>query len=117
MRGKDGHTDKRGLISTKAGQTKWFWRGKKPRRIEEGVSRVYFVDEGHVYAWAVYCGYRHMSGQNLQGQRQSGGSIGVRGPTRLLRPQVRVPSSELRGQWRWRYVTPALARRLGPAKE
>jgi hypothetical protein len=87
-------------------------RGKKPRRIDEDVSRVYFVDQERVYVWAVYFGYRHKSGPNLQGKHHSGGSIGVRGPARSLRPPIPVPSDELRGQWRWRYITPRLARRL-----
>lgn len=116
VRGKDRHTDKRRLRSLRAGQKKWFWRGKKPRRIEEGVSRVYFVDQGSVYAWAVYFGYRHKSGPNLQGHHQSGGAIGVRGPATSLRPPVLVQPAELRGQWRWRYITPRLARQLRRSK-
>ena len=116
MRGRDRHTDKRGLLLARPGQTKWFWRGQKPRRIEKGVSRVYFVNQGHVYAWAVYCGYRHQSGPNLQGEHQSGGSLGVRGPARSLRPPVAVAAGELRGRWRWRYITPALARQLRRCK-
>jgi hypothetical protein len=116
VRGRDRHTDKRGLRSLRAGRTKWFWRGRKPRRIDEGRSGVYFVDQGHIYAWAVYEGYKHKSGSNLEGHHQSGGAIGVRGPARSLRPPIPVPPAELRGQWRWRYITPTLARQLRRSK-
>jgi hypothetical protein len=98
VRGKDRHTDKRGLRSLRARQTKWFWRGKKRRRIDEGRSRVYVVDQGRGYAWAVYEGYRQKSGPNLQGHHQSVGAIGVRGPARSLHPPIPVPPAELRGQ-------------------
>jgi hypothetical protein len=69
VRGKDRHTDKRGLRSLRAGRTKWFWRGKKPRHAEDGRSRVYFVDQGQVYACALYAGYKWKSGPNLQGHQ------------------------------------------------
>src|SRR5688572_28704203 len=116
IRGKDRHTNKRRLLALKSGQTTSFWRGKKPRRVEEGLSRVYFVDQGRVYAWATYLEYRYKSGPNLQGEPQSGGALAVRGPTRAVRPSVPVPTGELRGRWRWRYVTPTMARRLRRSK-
>jgi hypothetical protein len=114
MRGKDRHTDQKGLRSLRPGQTTWFWRGKKPQHVEDRQSRVYFVDRGRVYAWAKYEGYEDKSGPNLQGEHQSGGAIGIRGPVRFLRSPVSVSPRDLRGQWRWRYVTPALAPRLRP---
>jgi hypothetical protein len=115
VRGSDPITGKRMLSRLKRGQSAWFWRGLKPRRISEG-DRLYFVDKGTVYGHARYVDYRNHSGRNQQGAIQSGGAFKITGPLVFPRKPVRLGSSILGAPWRWRYVPSILSARLRMAR-
>jgi hypothetical protein len=103
FRGGDRITGKRDLKRLGQNEILSFWRGAKPRLTARG-DRVYFVDDGFVYAYGSYAGYRHRVGENRQGREQAGMAIDVAGPALFFRRRVRLDPGVLRGSWRWRYV-------------
>jgi len=99
VRGGEKITSYKALRSLPKSEEFWIDRGKRPRI--ERIERVYFYKNSEVVGYCMFSRYGPYDDTNVQGERQRGHAIWVRGPFIEL-PQAVCFS--LPGPWRWRYL-------------